>query len=250
MLNLIKMDLYRLLHTISTWVMMALVIVLAFLCVALTADLSDRYSSVVSILEMLFHGGLFMVLFSVFVTVFVNAEQRNGYIKNLGGQTSHRGQLVISKIAAVAIEIMIVFILFAVSVTIATKIFCGNQFAIGSFSSLFLLLGVQYLLHLGFACVIVLICVLTRSSAFTMASGILISFNIMSIVYSLINKLIQSININADIDIGYFMVDYNISAYNLDTLANGTFRVIAVGFIFVIISAVCACIVMDKRDVL
>ena len=110
-------------------------------------------------------------------------------------------------------------ILYAVVVTIATKIFYGNQFAIGSFSSLILLLGVQYFLHLGFACVIVFICVLTKSSAFTMASGIL-------------------------------MVDYNISAYNLETLANGSFRAIAVGFIFVIISAVCACIVIEKRDVL
>ena len=120
MLNLIKMDLYRLLHTISTWLMMALVIVVAFFCVALTADLSDRYSSVVSTLEMLFHGGLFMVLFSVFVTIFVNAEQRNGYTKNLGGLISRRAQLVISKIVAVAIEIMIAFILFATAVTIAT----------------------------------------------------------------------------------------------------------------------------------
>ncbi len=141
-------------------------------------------------------------------------------------------------------------ILYAVAVTIATKIFYGNQFAIGSFSSLILLLGVQYFLHLGFACVIVFICVLTKSSAFTMASGILISFNIMSIVYSLVNKLIPFISSNADIDISQFMVDYNISAYNLETLANGSFRAIAVGFIFVIISAVCACIVIEKRDVL
>lgn len=141
-------------------------------------------------------------------------------------------------------------ILYAVAVTIATKIFYGNQFAIGSFSSLILLLGVQYFLHLGFACVIVFICVLTKSSAFTMASGILISFNIMSIVYSLVNKLIPFISSNADIDISQFMVDYNISAYNLETLAHGSFRAIAVGFIFVIISAVCACIVIEKRDVL
>ena len=97
-------------------------------------------------------------------------------------------------------------ILYAVAVTIATKIFYGNQFAIGSFSSLILLLGVQYFLHLGFACVIVFICVLTKSSAFTMASGILISFNIMSIVYSLVNKLIPFISSNADIDITIYLL--------------------------------------------
>lgn len=51
MRNLIKMDLYRLFHTISTWIMMLVVIVAAFLCVALTVDISDRYSSVVNILE-------------------------------------------------------------------------------------------------------------------------------------------------------------------------------------------------------
>lgn len=250
MLNLIKMDLYRLFHTISTWLMMAIVTVAAFFCVALTADLSDKYSSVVSILEMLFHGGLFMVLFSVFVTIFVNADQRNGYVKNLGGLNLHRGQLVISKIAAVAIEIMLVFILFTVAITIAAKIFCGYKFMIGSFSNLFILLGVQYLLHLGFACFIVLICVLTRSSAFTMVTGILISFSLMNRIYSLVNRLIHFISGNADFDLSRFMVDYNISAYSLGISANGTYRAIAAGCICVIISAVCAFIVTEKRDVL
>lgn len=100
------------------------------------------------------------------------------------------------------------------------------------------------------ALVNVFICVLTRSSAFTMASGILISFNIMSIVYSLINKLIQFISNDADMNISHFMVDYNISTYNLETMANGAFRAVSIGFIFVVISAVCACIVIEKRYVL
>lgn len=250
MLNLIKMDLYRLFHTISTWLMMAVAIVAAFFCVALTTELSDRYSSVVGILEMLFHGGLFIVLFSVFVTIFVNAEQRNGYTKNLGGLIPHRGQLVISKIVAIAIEIMIVFILFTVTITIAAKIFCGNKFAIGSFGNLFILLGVQYLLHLGFVCFIVVICILTRSSAFAMVSGILISFSIMNIIYSLVNKMIYFISDNADFDISHFMVDYNISTYSLEISANDTYRAIAVGCIFVIISVACAFIVTEKRDIL
>lgn len=250
MRNLIKMDLYRLFHTISTWVMLLVTIVAAFFCVALTVDISDKYSSVVNILEMLFHGGLFMVLCSVFVTIFVNAEQRNGYDKNFGGIISHRGQLVISKIVAVAIEIMIVFILFASTIAVAAKIYCGNQFAIGSFRNLFTLLGIQYLLHIGFASAIILICVLTRSSAFTMVSGILISCNIMNIIYSLVNKLIHSISNTAEFDISHFMVDYNIFAYSLELSANDTARVIAVECIFIIISLACASIVIEKRDVL
>lgn len=250
MLNLVKMDLYRLVHTISTWIMMVLVILAAFFCVALTADISDRYSSVVSILEMLFHGRLFMVLCSVFVTIFVNAEQRNGYVKNLGGSISHRSQLVMSKIVAVAIEIMIAFILFAAAVTIAAKIFFSNQFIIGFPGDLFILLGVQYLLHMGFACFIVLICVLTRSNAFPMVSGILISCNIMSILYSFINKLIYFISNNAEFDINHFMVDCNISSYSLKLSANDTFIAIAVGCAFMIISVACASLVAEKRDVL
>lgn len=250
MFNLVKMDLHRLVHTVSTWIMMVLVIVAAFFCVALATDMSDRYSSVVSILEMLFHGGLFMILCSVFVTIFVNAEQRNGYVKNLGGSIPHKSQLVISKIVAVAIEIMAAFLLFAAAVTIAAKIVCGNQFVVGPLSSLFILLGVQYLLHMGFACFIVLICVLTRSNAFPMVSGILISCNIMGIVYSLINKLIYFIGNDAKFDISYFMLDCNISAYSLNLSASDTFRTIAVGCSFVIISIAFASMIAEKRDVL
>ena len=250
MRNLIKMDLYRLFHSISTWIMMLAVIVAAFFCVALTVDISDRYSSVVNILEMLFHGGLFMLLCSVFVTIFANAEHRNGYDKNFGGIISHRGQLVISKIVAVAIEIMIAFILFAIAIMIAVKIFCGSHFVMGSFCNLFTLLVIQYLLHVGFACFIVFICVLTRSSVFTMVSGILISCNIMNIIYSLVNRIVHSISNKVDFDISHFMVDYNISAYSLELPVNDTTRVIVVGCIFIIISVVGASIVIEKRDVL
>ena len=83
-----------------------------------------------------------------------------------------------------------------------------------------------------------------------MVSGILISFNIMSIAYSLINKLIRIISNNAIFDISHFMVDYNISTYSLGMPASDTYRAIVVGCIFIIISAVCASIVAEKRDVL
>lgn len=83
-----------------------------------------------------------------------------------------------------------------------------------------------------------------------MVSGILISCNIMNIIYSLANKLIHSISNNIDFDISHFMVDYNISTYNLELSASDMSRVIAVGCIFIIISVTCAFMVVEKRDVL
>lgn len=65
--------------------------------------------------------------------------------------------------------ILKILILFAAAAAITAKIFCGSRYETGPFSSLFLLLWVQYLLHLAFACVIILICILTGGSAVTMA---------------------------------------------------------------------------------
>lgn len=83
-----------------------------------------------------------------------------------------------------------------------------------------------------------------------MVSGGLVSCNIMGILYSFINKLIYFISNNAEFDISHFMVDYNISVYSLRLSADDTFRAIAVGCIFIIISVVCASVLVEKRDVL
>lgn len=134
---------------------------------------------------------------------------------------------------------------------IATKIYWGFEFEIGNFYDLFRLLLVQYLLHLGYSCIIVCVCILTKSSAFTMTFGILVSCNVMNIIYNLVNKLIHSIGNNiSDFDMRCFMLDYNISTYNLQVPANDTCRTVAVGLISIVISVICASIISEKRDVM
>ncbi len=137
MLNLIKMDIYRLLHAVSTWVMMGIMVLIAVFCVGAThADLnamaeepayteqavSTAEDEVVygilmetdpewihgevpasQMLGLLLNSGILMLFCAIFVSLFVGAEHRSGYLKNIAGQLPYRGQLALSKFIAIAV---------------------------------------------------------------------------------------------------------------------------------------------------
>ena len=133
MLNLLRMDLHRMGRSASTWVILACTVLVALFCVAMTdgdiQDMADdpQYLAQVQgegagtqnrsvgiyveadanwvdgpieagdIVSAEFHSGMLALLCVIFTAMFVYAEQKNGYVKNLAGQFPHRGLLVLSK---------------------------------------------------------------------------------------------------------------------------------------------------------
>ena len=115
-------------------------------------------------------------------------DQRNGFLKNIAGQYPNRGILVISKMTAAAVQILLMEILFAMATGVTAEIIWGEQFVLGSLPQMLPFLCVQYLLNLGAAGLILLLCTLTRSAAFGMTAGILMIMGILLPVYSVIER--------------------------------------------------------------
>lgn len=69
--------------------------------------------------------GIYLLFSVIFVMIFVSSENKNGYIKNIGGQVRHRSQLFISKMAVIGIYTvlfdLIMFLVEAVVWMICTK---------------------------------------------------------------------------------------------------------------------------------
>lgn len=289
MLNLIKMDLYRMFHSLSTWIVLLFTAGAALFCVSMVnidiesmeedpaylEEMFDEAPAAESVPEDLQIGlysvtdpnwvngdidagelvgtqiqsGILALLCIIFTAVFVNAEQRNGYVKNIAGQLSNRGILILSKLAACAVQVLFIMAVFILSTLLSGEIFWHGRIVAGSFSDLLACLGTQYLLNMGFCALILLLCTLTRSSAFGMTAGILMVLGVLFSVYALISRGISSILPGKDFNLSLYMLEGNIQMAGIGAPAGTMLRAVAVGLVFLIVSAAAAMTVMQKRDV-
>lgn len=279
MFNLIKMDIHRLLHSKSTWIMICFVIGLAVFSVtmtnsdiefmkddpaAVTETMEERpvgiyveaqpewvngtieIGSVVSV-EM--RSQLLAILCVIFAAIFTNADYKNGYIKNIAGQFPRREQLVASKFIVIAFQVLVMVVVFTISIVASGYVMWGSDFYLGSITELFQYLGVQYLLNLGIAAVMMLLCILTYSTAFSMTSGILLCSGLAVPIYSLINKAINGVKTGLEFDINKYILDGNITMLLYDSTSEVMVRGVAVGVAFAIVSLFISTIIVKKRDI-
>ena len=153
MLNMLKMDLYRMFCTRSMyviWIVMAVVIVATTALVKMDFDainaenpaqeeqltkagtedvnvginveLPTQRGESITVFDVFYANSMsrFYALFLViFAVIFSTADINSGYIKNIGGQVKNRGALIVSRAAALAVFTLItmagVFLLQAVS---------------------------------------------------------------------------------------------------------------------------------------
>lgn len=306
MINLIKMDLYRLVHSICTWVMLLVTVGIALFCVAMVnIDLEDmaenpQYSEETSqmgivsfqievktqdsqeeteetekpeegrriglyadsnpgwvegqifagdLISTQMESGILTLLCVIFAAIFFNADQRNGFLKNIAGQYPNRGILVISKMAAAAVQILLMELLFAVTTGVTAEIIWGEQFLLGSIPRMLPFLGVQYLLNLGAAGLILFLCTLTRSAAFGMTAGILIVMGILLPVYSVIERAFVTLLPSLRLNISQYVLEGNIGVAGMDAPSEILIRASIVGAAFLVLSVLLSMVIMKKRDI-
>lgn len=244
MTKIIKMDLYRLFRSVSTWILLFVDILLAFLCVILvsTNRSIQIYSNAGELLAAQMNGGMIMILCSLAVLMFVSAKYRNGFVKNIANQFPHREMLVLSEILVAFIVCALHFFIYSFCTITAGLIVFGNMFMDFSFFAIMKLLTVQFILHCGFCCLVLLFYMLTNSTTFAVVTGLLISFKILNVLYILIERFTH-------FNISPFMLDSNIFQIGMYSLKPIYIRATIVGTIFLLGEIVLLCIVMRKKDI-
>ncbi len=285
MFNLIKMDFYRMLHSVSTWVILAITVVLAVFAVSMTeTDIQamtedpqyaneqqgevdgneDRMIGISTtanpewvdgdieageLISTQVSSGLLVLLCVIFTAMFASAEQKNGYVKNIAGQLPNRGMLALSKLAVLAVQLCFLLAVFALVTALTGALLWGGRFYLGSVFSLLRFLGVQYLLHLGFASVILFLSILSRSSAFSMVVGLLAGMGTLVPIYSMVNKLVYDIQPDWKFDISKFTLDGNVLMASIGAAPGTMVRAAVVGGVFLAVCALLSMAVMQKRDI-
>lgn len=288
MFNLIKMYLYQLTHAMSTWIMIFCVIALAVFSTVMTnqdlkliqqenlsgyetmdtAEENDdtTYDYEIGIMvnsdaAWIHHipagdlvasqisSGLLLLLVSIFTAIFFHGEQKNGFLKNIAGQFHARGNLILSKVVVVAIQILLMLVIFTISILITGLILWGDRIHFEQMSNFISYLGLQFLLHLGFSLVILLLCTLTRTSVVGIVVGIILTSGIATPLLSLINQAAFKINHHTTFNIYRYLPDSNIKSLFIQNISDMAFRCIMVSIVFIVISTALSMILMRKRDI-
>lgn len=286
MLNVIKMDIYRLFHTVSTYVMIIATVLLTTFIVYMTKwDLDNMdamqantiepgvqvegdvvelnfgfYSNtnaewklgdipLSDLMETQLTAGFYLVFISIFVSIFVYAEQKNGYVKNIAGQLPNKWMLVLSKTMTVALQVLVMFLMIGISMFLVGKICFGERLVFGSFMDLVKVFGGQYFLHFGFACLILCLCLIFKSVALSMTLGILISSKVVTMLYFAVNKLAEGLFKVKDFDMSRYTIEMGISEYTLSAADSDVHRIFIVALVYVAAAVLTASVVVQKRDV-
>ena len=165
-------------------------------------------------------------------------------------RTAHnRGILALSKLAASAVQVFIMLLVFILAAGVMGKILWGGRFSFGSLTDMLPFLGAQYLLNLGIAALILFLCILTKSSAFSMTAGIVMVMGLFVPLYSVINRAVYEIRPSWNFDISLYLPDGNIGMAGIHASSEILVRASIVGGAFVVICAAVAALIMQKRDV-
>lgn len=273
MFNLIKMDIYRLTRTKSFKTGLIFAVIIPFVAMACLSGLLSIFSEMmkdpenvaalsafpivswlsngVTISEIILTGfGVLSLLISTVLTaIFVNSEQESGYIKNIAGQLPDRGIMIVSKIYAIAVINLVIFVLYTAVSSLSGLLFFQSVLKSGSITPLLITLATKFLLYMAIDTVILFICTLTKSKALSVAIGVIFGIGISGFAFSIINSVLNLVFKTSDINLAIFTPDGMNSLLNINSELDIIVKAIIVAVIYIAGFMLVSSFVMKKRDI-
>lgn len=184
---------------------------------------------------------------AIFAVLFTAADDKSGYIKNIGGQVRHRSYLILSKASALLLFTVLTFAFMAFVQGISNRISFG-YFELGPAGSFAAYFGTELLLHYAFALIVMGITILVRSSLASMITAICLCMNFVIILYGFIGKMAKKLT-GETFDIISHTVSGNISGISMDITEEMVTRGILTSVIYGAVFVILGMIVFEKRDI-
>lgn len=281
MLNMIKMDLYRMFRTKSLyiiWIVMAAAVLFSTsmskmdiesmnaeaqqmehvaqaeeaetVNLGMSVLLPTQPGEKVTVFDQIYANlqskfiAMFMVIFTV---IFASADINSGYIKNIGGQVRDRGKLIFSKAVALFGYTIITMLIYLAVQIAAQRCFFG-YLEWGNISDFLQYFGVQVLLHYALMLIGMAIAVVLNSNVFSMAIVVCLCMNMMVIFYGMLDKMIQKAGAQ-DFHILEHTVTGKITLLTMLPANKECMEAIAIAAAFGIVVTILAGMVFRKRDI-
>ena len=281
MLNMIKMDLYRMFRTKSMyviWIVLAAALLFTtYLCeteydvinnddamrqeqivrptaenlnVGMAVELPTEYGAKVTVFDIFFANsqGKFYALFLViFAVIFSTADISSGYIKNIGGQVQKRGALIFSRSIALAVftamTLIGAFLFQAVANGIVFK-----ELEWGGSKAVFPYVLTEIALHYALVLICMTVAIVLKNNVISMVIAVCLTMNIMSLVYGFINHLVQKIGIQ-NFQIYQYTVTGKLSLLPMKPSGTECLGAVCVAAVFIVAMAMLSSVIFQKRDI-
>ena len=281
MLNMIKMDLYRMFRTKSMYViwivLAAALLITTSLCkidydllneedamqqeqiaeptvdninVGMMVTLPTEPGEMVTVFDIFFANsqGKFYALFLViFAVMFSTADIGSGYIKNIGGQVRNRGSLIFSRSIALAVFTMLTmtgafFFQAAANGIVFGELEWGNTKAILSY------FVTELALHYALVLICMAIAIILKNNVASMVISVCLTMNVMTIVYGLVNSAVQKIGIQ-NFQIYKYTITGRLSLLPMNPGGNECLAAFGVAITFIVVMISASSVLFQKRDI-
>ena len=283
MLNMIRMELYRMFKTKSLYVIWLVLAAGILFTTGLSADEMKTYTmeekqemyeyatgqqksdtvnlgmdvtvptkpgDTVSVFD-LFYGnikGKFLALFMViFALLYSTADMTSGFIKNIAGQVRDRRGLVFAKGVSLFVYTVLTMLIFTGIQTISNALFF-DELVFGPVKEFLQYAGIQTLLHFALLIIVMCIAIVLRNNVISMMLSVCLCMNVLVIFYSFLDNLIAKAHIK-NFHVLEYTVTGNISFLETNVTAKMAVTALAVSIAFVIVMIEVCSTVFKKRDI-
>ena len=272
MLNLIKMDIYRLFHSRAVKLGAVVAAAVAFLAMLLNLGIleiikfgmKDNLTSVeemaivfpivswlygVDFADVIFTGTNAFALFisCIIVSSFVGAEQSCGYVKNIAGQLPNRGMTIVSKFIVTCLVQLIILLIYTIVSSICATLFFRSYINAHSIGVLIEGLLLRFLLFCAINAVVLFFCTLTKSHAIAMVVGAIFGIGATNIAYLGASGLLSVLKI--DLNVAHIMPDGINSLISVSSLGEIAVKAIVVSVVVIAGFLTGAVLLFKNRDV-
>lgn len=187
---------------------------------------------------------LFMVIFTVLYTT---ADLTSGYVKNIAGQVSQRGGLVIAKAISLFVYTVMSLLIFFLCQTLSNLLFF-EEFTLGPVKQFAAYVGIQLLLHYALLLIVMGVAIVLRNNVISMVIAVCFCMNVLMIFYNFLDQLIVKFGIKE-----FHIVNYTVSGkmlmLGMDISAKTASASIAVAIFFSAAAVAICSMIFQRRDV-
>ncbi len=213
-----------------------------------TSGIKNTTPNAVYVYGKLLSSGIYLLFSVIFVMIFVSSENKNGYIKNIGGQVRHRRQLFISKMAVIGIYTVlfdvIMFLVEAVVWMICTKKLSLGE---GSFDGYISFIIFQMLLQYAFLMVCATIETVIKNRVFGMTAAVCLSIGVGPLICMAIDVGVHKLT-GFTVEIEKYLITTKINSLVPGESMSQQLNLIMFVIVYLVIAAAAGIISMEKRD--
>ena len=187
------------------------------------------------------------LFFLIFAVLYSAADIGSGYIKNIGGQVRERSSLILSRAAALLVYTVLSMALYLIFQAVCQRI-CFGYLIWGEAAQFWKYVGMQTVLHYALVLITMALAVILKYNVISMTLAICLTMNVLVIFYSAIDKVIHSLGAE-DFHIIEHTVTGKIALLSMNGGSKEYLLALATAAVFGAAATALTCIVFRRRDV-